>query len=189
MDDEMSEPATKTRPPAARPKDSGGTVDGLVAAFNEMRAELVSTLYFMLGNYEDAQDAAQEAFLKCWRAHDSVPEIRNYRAWIFRVGLNAAKDLQRNAWYRRARPLAGAALHRRAPTATPAEFAMDNENRERVRAVLLTLRPEEREVYLLRENGALTYEEIAKLRRCPVGTVKTQMRAALRKLQEVLKEK
>ena len=89
-------------------------MDGLVAAFNEVRAELVSTLYFLLGNYEDAQDAAQEAFLKCWRAHDSVPEIRNYRAWIYRVAVNAAKDLQRNAWYRRARPLAGAALHRRA---------------------------------------------------------------------------
>jgi RNA polymerase sigma-70 factor (ECF subfamily) len=189
MDDEMSEPATRTRPPAAGPKDSEDTVDGLVAAFNEVRAELVSTLFFMLGNYEDAQDAAQEAFLKCWRASSSVQEIRNYRAWIFRVGLNAAKDLQRNAWYRRARPLAGAALHRRAPIGTPDEFAMENEDRERLRLALLTLRPKEREVYLLRENADLTYEEIAELRRCPVGTVKTQMRAALRKLQEVLKEK
>src|SRR5437016_381580 len=133
MDDEMSEPATTTRPPAARPKDSEGTVDGLVAAFNEVRAELVSTLYFMLGNYEDAQDAAQEAFLKCWRAHDSVPEIRNYRAWIYRVAVNAAKDLQRNAWYRRARPLAGAALNRGAPVASPDESAAENEDRERLR--------------------------------------------------------
>src|SRR5437879_4918961 len=66
MGNEMSEPATRSRPPAAGPKDSEDTVDGLVATFNEVRAELVSTLFFMLGNYEDAQDAAQEAFLKCW---------------------------------------------------------------------------------------------------------------------------
>jgi RNA polymerase sigma-70 factor (ECF subfamily) len=187
MDDEMSVPATRTRPPTADPKVSEDTVDGFVAAFNEVRAELVSTLFFMLGNYEDAQDAAQEAFLKCWRAQDSVAEIRNYRAWIFRVGLNAAKDLQRNAWYRRARPLAGAALHRGAPGISPVEAASENEDRERLRQALLALRPEEREVYLLRENGTLTYEEIAKLRRCPVGTIKTQMRAALRKLHEAMR--
>src|SRR4051794_8803074 len=76
-----------------------------VRAFNAVRAELVSTLFFVLGNQDDAQDAAQDAFLKCWRASASWREVRNVRAWIFRVGLNAAKDLQRNAWRRKARPL------------------------------------------------------------------------------------
>ena len=42
---------------------------------------------------------------------------------------------------------------------------------------------------LLRQNGCLTYEEIAKLRHSPVGTVKTQMRAAAAKLRQVLREK
>ena len=51
------------------------------------------------------------------------------------------------------------------------------------------LRPEEQAVFLLRQNADLTYEEIAELRRSPVGTVKTQMRAALHKLKQVLKEK
>src|SRR5450432_4218105 len=74
----------------------------LVRAFNEVRAELVSTLYFLLGNHDDAQDAAQDAFLKCWRSQDSLVGVDNLRSWIFRVGLNAAKDLQRSAWRRRA---------------------------------------------------------------------------------------
>ena len=51
-----------------------------------------------------------------------------------------------------------------------------------------TLRPEEKAVFLLRQNGDLTYEEIAELRRSPVGTVKTQMRSALQKLRRVLKD-
>ena len=42
---------------------------------------------------------------------------------------------------------------------------------------------------LLRQNGCLTYEEIARLRSNPVGTVKTQMRAAVAKLRQVLEEK
>src|ERR1700692_3797579 len=79
--------------------------DVFVRAFNDVRGELVSTLFFLLGNHEDAQDAAQDAFIKCWRARRSLTEIRNMRAWIFRVGLNAAKDMQRNAWRRRSRPI------------------------------------------------------------------------------------
>ena len=65
----------------------------------------------------------------------------------------------------------------------------DKETMESLRQALLELRPEEKAVFLLRQNGDLTYEEIAELRRSPVGTVKTQMRSALQKLRRVLKDK
>src|SRR5205823_6041193 len=97
-----------------------GSAEAFVCAFNEARTDLVSTLYFLLGNQEDAQDAAQDAFLKCWRTRASLTDVRNLRAWIFRVGLNAAKDLQRNAWRRRARPLGDAPVPE-AASASPAE--------------------------------------------------------------------
>jgi RNA polymerase sigma-70 factor, ECF subfamily len=164
------------------------TGDEFVRAFNELRAELVSTLYFLLGNHEDALDAAQDAFLKCWRNRETLAEVRNVRAWIFRVALNAAKDLQRNAWRRRARPLTDTtpAAESRDPPAEAA--AEDREALERLRKAVLTLRPDEQAVFLLRQNGGLSYQEIAELRKSPVGTVKTQMRAALQKLRLVLKE-
>src|SRR5471030_1265145 len=76
------------------------TDDDFVRAFNVMRAELVSTLFFVLGNHDDAQDVAQEVFIKCWRTRATLADVKNMRAWIFRVSLNAAKDLQRNAWRR-----------------------------------------------------------------------------------------
>src|SRR5262249_9732903 len=108
----MSDPAAST--PVRRADGKSGETapseDALLAAFNEMRTELVSTLYYMLGNQEDAQDAAQEAFLKCWRTREGLPEIRNLHAWIYRIALNTAKDLQRNSWRRRVRPLSGAPL-------------------------------------------------------------------------------
>jgi RNA polymerase sigma-70 factor (ECF subfamily) len=154
-----------------------------------VRAELVSTLFFLLGNQEDAQDAAQDAFLKCWRTRDSLGEVRNIRAWIFRVGLNAAKDLQRSAWRRRARPLLGTAVDGQSTETSPADCLEQKESLDQLRAALLELRPEEKAIFLLRQNGDLTYEEIAELRRSPVGTVKTQMRSALQKLRRVLKGK
>lgn len=185
----MSDVAVK---PSAQTEPLDGTIHSgtdFVRAFNACRAELVSTLFFVLGNHDDAQDAAQDAFLKCWRASDSWREVRNARAWIFRVGLNAAKDLQRNAWRRRARPLNLNAGVEEPTTESPADSLEEKEDLEFLRVALLELRPEEKAVFLLRQNGDLTYEEIAELRRSPVGTVKTQMRAALQKLRKALKDK
>jgi RNA polymerase sigma-70 factor (ECF subfamily) len=171
------------------PQDTEPCLHGLVLAFNAVRAELVSTLFHMLGNHADAQDAAQEAFLKCWRARDTIADVRDLRAWVFRVAVNAARDLRRNAWCRRARPLEGPALSSGAPGDSPVAAAQDLELRDRLRAALRSLRPDEREVFLLRENSPLSFDEIAAMQGCPVGTVKTRMRAAIRKLRAVLREK
>jgi RNA polymerase sigma-70 factor (ECF subfamily) len=162
------------------------TGDVLLRTFSEIRDELVSTLWFVLGNLEDAQDVAQEAFLRCWRTRDGQLEIQNLRAWIFRVGLNAAKDLQRSAWRRRVKPLLGAETMSMVETAPPTRNLEEQESMQQLRQALLHLRPEEQEVFLLRQNGELTYEQIAEMHNRPVGTVKTQMRSALQKLRKVL---
>ena len=169
-------------PPAVPPPAPG---DLLLRTFNELRDELVSTLMFLLGNRDDAQDAAQDAFLKCWRARDSVGGVQNLRAWIFRVGLNAAKDMQRSAWNRKSRPL-GEEIMLAGHETAPGEALEDREDLERLRKAILDLRQEEKEVFLLRQNGGLTYEQIAEIRSSPVGTVKTQMRSAVIKLRKVL---
>jgi len=139
-----------------------------------------------LGNVDDAQDAAQEAFLKCWRARHTMGDVQNMRAWVFRVGLNAAKDFRRSAWHRRSRPLPEDDVMLPAHEEATGRSLEDRETVERLRVALADLRPEEKEVFLLRQNGELTYEQIAEMRNAPVGTVKTQMRAALQKLRKVL---
>jgi RNA polymerase sigma-70 factor, ECF subfamily len=159
--------------------------DALVAMFNRIRDELVSTLLYLLGNADDAQDAAQEAFLKCWRARHTLAEVQNLRAWIFRVGLNAAKDFQRSAWNRKSRPLPEDELMFGHEEAT-GQSLEDQEALDRLRLAITELRQDEKEVFLLRQNGELTYEQIAEIRSAPVGTVKTQMRTALIKLRKVL---
>jgi RNA polymerase sigma-70 factor (ECF subfamily) len=160
--------------------------DVLLRTFNDLRDELVSTLCFMLGNAEDAQDVAQEAFLRCWRTQESLPDVHDLRAWIFRVGLNAAKDLQRSAWRRRVKQLVEADAMPMTANPSPLSGLEDRETVERVREALLELRPEEKEVFLLRQNGELTYEQIAEMSGRPVGTIKTQMRTALQKLRRIL---
>jgi RNA polymerase sigma-70 factor (ECF subfamily) len=151
-----------------------------------LRDELVSTLWYLLGNQEDALDVAQEVFLRCWRTQGRLDEVQNLKAWIFRVGLNAARDLQRSAWRRRVKALNGADAMP-TPAATPPGQALEEQEAlQKLRDALTHLRPEEKEVFLLRQNGELTYEQIAELRDRPVGTIKTQMRSALQKLRAVM---
>jgi RNA polymerase sigma-70 factor (ECF subfamily) len=183
----MSRPATSVCArvtDAIAPDPSPGDV--LLRTFNAVRDELVSTLWFVLGNRDDAQDVAQEVFLRCWRTREGVPEVQNLRAWIFRVGLNAAKDVQRSAWRRRVQPLVGADAMPMLDAVPPARGLEEQESIQQLRQALLHLRPEEKEVFLLRQNGELTYEQIAETYNRPVGTVKTQMRSALQKLRKVL---
>jgi RNA polymerase sigma-70 factor (ECF subfamily) len=183
----MSEPAVSLTAVGAPEVDKApAPADRLLQVFNELRDELVSTLWFILGNRHDAQDTAQEAFLKCWRAQDHLPAVRDLRAWIFRIGINAAKDLQRSAWRRHSRTLRGEADMLSGNEIAPDGKLENLESLERLRKAIKELRPEEKEVFLLRQNGELTYEEIAQVRGSPVGTVKTQMRSAIQKLRRQL---
>lgn len=175
----VAQPATN----AATPSPPG---EALLRAFDELRDELLSTLCYLLGNAHDAEDVAQEAYLRCLRSQESLAEVENLRAWIFRVSINVAKDLQRSAWRRKARALPGGDLIALLDASAPPVEAEHRETVKRVREALIHLRPEEREVFLLRQNGDLTYEQIAELSQRPVGTVKTQMRSALQKLRELL---
>src|SRR5271166_4196786 len=141
----MSRPTTSVCDPTVPVPTTG---DVLLRTFAEIRDELVSTLWFVLGNQEDAQDVAQEAFLRCWRTQEGQFEIQNLRAWIFRVGLNAAKDLQRSAWRRRVKPLLGAEIMPMVEAAPPTQGLEEQEAVQQVRQALLHLRPEEKEVFL-----------------------------------------
>lgn len=161
----------------------------LLRAFAEARTDLVQALTLHLSNADDAQDVAQETFLKCWRSREGIEAVRDLRAWIFRVGLNAARDLQRNAWRRKVKPLPNPNDYCTDSLVSPSDHLLTQEALDRLRSALVNLRPEERQVFLLRQNTALTYEEIAARHRLPVGTVKTQMRSALHKLRVVLQER
>jgi len=190
---EMSVPvmqaALSPSPPATLPVSAvaeTGVGDVLVRAFHECRDELVGTLVYLLGNREDAHDAAQETFMKCWRAQHELAGVQNLRAFIFRVAMNTATDLRRSAWRRKARPMGEEEMYAAPPAETAAEQVEHQEQLEHLRRAIRTLRREEQEIFLLRQNGGMTYEQIAETRKMPVGTVKTQMRSALQKLRKIL---
>ena len=155
----------------------------LLATFNQIRDELTSTLWFILGNKDDAQDIAQDAFLRCWKKQDALPDVLNLKAWIFKVAINAAKDLRKSAWKRKTRTMPEEDVMMYKSAVSPLESLQENEMVAQLRTALMDLRPEEKEVFLLRQNAEMTYEQISETANRPVGTIKTQMRSALQKLK------
>jgi len=157
-------------------------------AFAQYRGELLGTLYYLVGNLEDANDALQEAFVKCWRHRDQEPEVRNLKAWIFRVALNTGRDIRKTAWRRKRQALPQDEAVLESAQDGPQTTAEHREQLEQVSEAIKHLRPEEQEVFLLRQNGQMKYEEIADAIGIPLGTVKTRMRRALSDLRLAVNE-
>jgi RNA polymerase sigma factor (sigma-70 family) len=171
---------------AAEADPASADAERLEELFLRCQDELLGMLYYFLGSAEDARDALQEAFIKCWRRREMLGGIKNLRAWVFQVTLNTGRDMRNSAWRRHRRPF----IHPEEEVIAP--FPQSEADRRRteqlasVRQALQSLRTEEQEIFLLRQNGELTYEEIAVSLKLPVGTVKTRMRLAIGKLREAI---
>jgi RNA polymerase sigma factor (sigma-70 family) len=137
----------------------------------------VGALTLYTGDPDAAEDMAQEAFVRLCRDWKQVERHDDRRAWLFRVGFNVA-----NSHYRRR------AVERRWRAAQfPAalgDASGDRSDAMAVRAVLLTLPPDERAVLVLRFYGQMTLSETAAALGIPEGTAKTRSRRALTHLRE-----
>lgn len=154
-------------------------------------------LYRFVGRFtndaEDARDVTQEVFLKVYSALDSFDPRFRFSTWLFRIAGNAAIDHLRR---RKVRPLplevpGGEGEEPRATE--PREGRPDpyqNLARRRLRAAIdeaiRRLPQDYRELISLRHYGELPYEEIARLKGMPLGTVKNKLFRARRALKDLL---
>ena len=151
--------------------------------FTRFEPELLGTLQHLLGNPDDARDALQDGFVRCWKKRDALDEIENLRAWVFRVAYNVGLDALKSGWRRRRKAVAVEEIEPAARDGEPEERALERERLAALRDAIGRLDGKEKDVFLLRQNGALTYEQIAQATGLPLGTVKTAMRRALAKLR------
>jgi RNA polymerase sigma-70 factor (ECF subfamily) len=170
------------------PRSGRLTEAGLCDLFQDHREGLAGAVRSILGARSDAQTLVQDAFMKALRALRRGVQPRDPAAWIFVVTMNLAKDRRRRA-------------QRRAPTASLEELngmeltAKDPppvarleaaETMAAARAAIARLGDSEKEVFLLRVAGDLTFEAAAAALGIPVGTAKTRMRSALARLRRQL---
>lgn len=133
-------------------------------------------------NHAEAEDIAQEAFLKAYRAIHSFRGDSAFYTWIYRIAINTAKNALVAA---KRRPLdydldlqdpeQNERNGRLRDEATPESLLLTEEIRETVDAAIGALPEDLRRAVVLREYEGLSYEEIAAVMECPVGTVRSRI--------------
>lgn len=166
------------------------------AAFEELVRRYEDRLYGFLFHRVRAwaEDVYQEAWMKVWSHLPRYEARERFGAWLFTIARNAAADAAEREGRRRGVPLdapgdEGAPIERVPGRGGPEEDAEAGDLRARIDAALAALPPEQREVFLLREYGGLSFKEIAEAQGCPLGTALARMRYALAKLRERLEGK
>jgi len=141
------------------------------------------TAYVICGEAADAEDAAQEAFIKARAAMGRFRPDAPFRPWLLTIVANEARNRRRAAGRRQA--LAGrvAAIELREPVALPEAEALAGGERRELAGALARLGPEHREVIALRYLLDLSEAECAAALKCRPGTVKSRLSRALARLR------
>jgi len=137
-----------------------------------------------LGRREDAEDAAQEAFLQAWRHLPSFRGEASFRTWLLTIAWRKALDRRRSRqrwWQRSAAVASGDAFDDVAGVLpNPERTAIARDACQRMRHQIARLSPTLRDTLLLAASGEHTYEEIGAMLGTPVGTIKWRVAEARR---------
>ena len=199
MADTAFRPAVVTPGSATRERLRGLDDSGVVSAFleGESRAfdELVSRyqnrllnfVYRTTGDRERAEDLVQEVFVRVYRHIHRFDRSRKFSTWIYTIASNLAKNELRNRsrnplvlfqtirrnWEDDDRP-----LQFEDPGTRPDDLYRKRHLREAVEEAVEKLPPHHRNVFVLRELEGKSYEEIAEITSCNLGTVKSRLNRA-----------
>lgn len=153
--------------------------DLLVIKYQHKIVQLVNRY---LKDPSEAQDVAQEAFIKAYRAIGSFRGDSTFYTWLYRIAINTAKNylVSRN---RRSSQfevdIQDAEATENAPQLqgidTPERLLMNDEIAKAIRSAIDNLPDEMRTAIMLREFEGMSYEEIAEAMDCPVGTVRSRI--------------
>ena len=157
-------------------------------------APVYNLLLGMLGDTSDAADGSQEVFLKAFRGIRKFRQGSSLKTWLYRIAIREALNHKR--WFKRhlqknvsidAEPAEGQArIEIEDLAATPFEQLASREIHTAVQGALQQVPDVFRSAVILRDLEGLSYEEVAEVLECTVGTVKSRILRGRRALKEIL---
>lgn len=174
-----------------------GDEAALTALVHRCQTAVFNVAYRFLGNRQDAEDAAQEAFVRAFRALDTFDSERPFAPWIKRIAANHCLNRLEAAKIRPYIPEVDLAppgetvmtLDKWAHhTPNPEQTLLAQEQAGTVRAAIVDLPPRYRMAIELRHFQGLNYEEMARVMERPLSSVKSDLFRARKMLAKKLKE-
>jgi len=156
----------------------------MLALVERFRGQVFGLCYRMLGQRQDAEDAAQETFVRVLKNLHRWDQARDFEPWLFAIAGNRCRTALSA---RKRRPMSEAVLDiipDKEPDHRPAQQLA-----EEVQLALATLRDEYRQAFVLFHEQELSYADIAAAMEVPLGTIKTWVHRARRELIEYLRKR
>ncbi len=133
----------------------------------------------MGAKHQDAQDLAQETFIRAYRGLSELREYEHFPAWIYKIAVNLMRDFTKK---KRPIPTGEAERLDSGNEETPEKMLLAKEMRREVHRILESLPDQERLILLLRYTNELSYEEIADLTGLRLTQVRNRLHRAKKKL-------
>jgi RNA polymerase sigma-70 factor (ECF subfamily) len=193
----MSEAADAGRPATAEPLRIllRRAKAGDLAAFEQLivlhEQRVFQTALRLLRSVEDAQDAAQETFLRLHKHLSGFDEERSFPSWLYRIVVNVCRDLNQRRDKHRAAPLdetttPAAGAESTSAAQDPFEMAARQQQRQWLAESLATLSEKERAALVLRDLEGLPTAEVARILGSSETTVRSQISTARLKIRKFL---
>jgi len=172
---------------------------GDVNAFEQLlegyQRRIFNIAFHMVNNYEDAGDLVQEVLIRIYKSIGGFKEQASFSTWVYRITTNVCLDDIRKKKRRKVISLDeeikfddGELVRQiKSDDPSPEDQAEKNEFKKSVNRAINRLSEEHRLVIVLRDIQGFSYEEIAKVLKCPEGTVKSRINRARQNLKNVLK--
>lgn len=154
--------------------------------------QLLNFIFRFLGNQEEAEDLVQETFLRVYKNRRAYRKVAKFSTWIYTIAGNLAKTELRKRKRRKIFSITDLGYEEKDYEICDMAFSPEDQvngliTEEIVQREIEGLSPKFREVIILRDIQELSYEEISKIVRIPLGTVKSRVNRGRLKLQERLK--
>ena len=195
-------------PESSRPSTAAGdekilvrrAQDGELSAYDDLvrryQERIYATIYHMTSNHEDANDLAQETFIKAYQALKSFKGGSSFYTWVYRIAVNKTINFLKQRKNRVSMSLNdldfnvehNPDLVALISDKTPRRDAGMAELQEKLNEAMQKLSEHHRLVVTLHDVQGMSHEEIAKIMDCNVGTVRSRLFYARQQLQAYLTE-
>jgi RNA polymerase sigma-70 factor, ECF subfamily len=188
----MNRPLGSKATPAPIPLGSPAqeAAQQIAQLYERYQGMVLRTAYLILGRWDQAEDVGQEVWMIALRSLETYEEQRGaWSTWLHQITVSRCLRVRRrlSSWLRRELPLPelGGPL---SPLPTPLETVLGQEQQQRIWTAVQRLSLKLRVVIILRYYQDLSYEAIADVLDCPVGTVRSRLHAARSSLRDMLEE-